>query len=249
MIQFKTKKVFTGLLIFLAALLCFNAFSQIRIEPYNFPVKPSSNEWSSLISYEDKRKACQIPEPILKSFTTDALIETYLAYPLLGDLMVFHTPQEGFNKLKINFNGVNELLLRKDIGVELMKKYNSMKALLLEGLPNFSRGEYSFKIQAIEILFSQMEILLTLNATERKELMQTVINHLADKQTNYELYGLNAQYISGWLIVRILKLENYRFELLIDKDHQSLFIDDGLNPEQNLIQDILAYGKSFLSKK
>lgn len=172
-----------------------------------------------------------------------------MAYPLLGDLMVFHSPQEGFNKLKTNFNGVTELLLRKDIGVELMEKYSRMKAILLEGEPNFSRGEYSFKIQAIEILLAQMEVLLKLNITERIELMQMVIDHLTDKQANNELYGLNAQYISGWLIVRVLELENYQFELLIDKDHQSLFIDEGLHPEQNLIQDILAFGKSFLSKK
>lgn len=225
----KTKKAFAELLILLF-LQCSFSYAQIRTNPYDFPFKPSSNEWSSLKSYEDKRKACQIPDSVLKSINTIALVETYLAYPLLGDLMVFRTPQEGFNKLKINFNGVAEMLLRNDIGVTLLKKYNSMKAMLLEGSPNFSRGEYSFKMQAIEILFSQIEILRSLNVTERKELMQVAVNHLIDKQTNYDLYGLNSQYISAWLIVRILKLENYHFELLIEKDPKSLFIDEGLHP-------------------
>ncbi len=59
------------------------------IKSWDYPIKPGTEAWQALSTHEDMLKACQIPAEILKTVSTEELIELCLAYPLLGDIMEY----------------------------------------------------------------------------------------------------------------------------------------------------------------
>ena len=93
---------------------------------YDYPIKPGTSEWSQFDDHAEMVDACQIPEDVLKTMSTDALIETVLNYPLLDDIYAYDTFQEGFDAVSEHFNGLLELLNRGDAGSELLAKYQGM---------------------------------------------------------------------------------------------------------------------------
>lgn len=78
-------------------------------EAYTYPIIPETSEWNALETINDKLEACQIPEAILSELTTPALIESVANYPLSVNLYAYNNLEEGYNKVKEQFNGLAEL--------------------------------------------------------------------------------------------------------------------------------------------
>lgn len=72
------KKFFNTLLVFLTV---FSGLAQEKDDSYNFPIRPGTEEWISLDSYEARLNAYNIPEDILRNMSTLGLVETCLIYP------------------------------------------------------------------------------------------------------------------------------------------------------------------------
>lgn len=83
--------------------------------PYDFPVVPGSDEWAELDSLEEKIAACAVDESLLKSMTTEALMETVLNYPLLINIYAFGTTEEGLASVAEYFQGIEILFCRYDV--------------------------------------------------------------------------------------------------------------------------------------
>jgi hypothetical protein len=84
---------------------------------YTYPVRPGSDEWKALKTDKARQEACAIPEDILKKMTTDALLESIYAYPMLNRLLVYIPLREGYRRLCKWFNGLAELSTREDAQV------------------------------------------------------------------------------------------------------------------------------------
>lgn len=82
--------------------------------PYEYPILPGTQEWLDLGTVFNRRRACQIPEDILHEMTTDALLQTVLDYPFLGDMYAFNTIKIGYETVKGRFNGLQEFENRSD---------------------------------------------------------------------------------------------------------------------------------------
>jgi len=224
---------------------------EIPADPYDFPIKRGDDNWNKLEDYQAKRDACQIPLGRLSSISTEALIETYLNYPILGDLMVFPTPQMGVEKLKENFNGANELMKRQDLGKKLIEKYQSMSPKSLN--PNWSlieKGDYSFRMMAIEILLAQESVLSSLDPSDRNQLMNLAYENLHEKMKNQEVFGYLSYSSIAWIIVRTLEKENFKFSIQDTEQkaqYQSL-VDEGIAPSQALFNKIISQSKNNRSK-
>ena len=107
------------------------------IKSWDYPIKPGTEAWQALSTHEDMLKACQIPAEILKTVSTEELIELCLAYPLLGDIFAYNGIQEGISKVSARFNGLQELFKRKDnasLLFEKMKKQELLKAGVLTSI-------------------------------------------------------------------------------------------------------------------
>jgi len=99
--------------------------------PYTYPILPGTDEWKEFNTHDEKLEACQIPEEILQNMTIEALVETVLNYPLMGDMLAYNTPIIGFNAVSSTFNGLQELTKRPNAKLELEKyldKVNSKSA-------------------------------------------------------------------------------------------------------------------------
>ena len=72
---------------------------------YAYPLTPDMEEWRSLSNSQEMWDATQIPQDILNKIPTDKLILLIEEYPLLGDIRVFDTLEQGYEIVKSRFNG------------------------------------------------------------------------------------------------------------------------------------------------
>lgn len=63
-------------------------------EPYQFPIVPGSPVWETFTTHQDMLDATQVPDNVLESLSTTALIRTVMDYPLLGDMYLYNTVQQ-----------------------------------------------------------------------------------------------------------------------------------------------------------
>lgn len=92
---------------------------------YDYPIDVLDEEWKAFTSVEEMRSVTQIPETILASISTEELIQLILKYPLLCDIHAFDTLEDGYEHLKGQFNGIQELLVRQDAFEELVAAYDA----------------------------------------------------------------------------------------------------------------------------
>ncbi len=76
-------------------------------------IKEPSN-WCKYQSLEEMLAACQIPENILQSMTTEELITVCMSHPLKSNYIFYNNEIEGVKVIVENFNGFQELIKRPD---------------------------------------------------------------------------------------------------------------------------------------
>lgn len=99
-------------------------------EKYEYPITPQKTPeiWREFTDHQQMLDACEIPEDILKSMTTQQLLLTCLDYPLVGDAMFYDSEISGFNSVKSRNNGMTELFERSDFSAELVALYQDYAA-------------------------------------------------------------------------------------------------------------------------
>ena len=93
---------------------------------WDYPMKPGMEEWKQFHSNEEMVSACQIPEKVLSSLSTEDLTKICIEYPLLADVFAFNFLSDGAYKLYNDFNGIRELFKRKNVSKELLNHYNCL---------------------------------------------------------------------------------------------------------------------------
>ena len=151
--------------------------------------KVKAKTWKPLTSYEEKINDCQIPSIMLKSMSTEGLVETCLTFPFYMDIFAFNNLQEGFQKISSKFNGFEELFKRNDAGIIILKRYEALQPDNFDDTwTNIQKGNLGWKLSYIEILLAQNEIINKLNKIDRLELLNNCLQKLRIKQNNPELY-------------------------------------------------------------
>jgi hypothetical protein len=127
--------------------------------------------------------ACQVPEPILRDMSTEGLIETCLNYPLIGDMGMYNSWQQGFDRVAARFNGLQELLQRPDVGTKLLAHYRQMEpAGIREKGTSLQKGRYAMTFQYVETLLAQEAVLSSMTAAERRSLLAECLGKVRAKQ-------------------------------------------------------------------
>lgn len=93
---------------------------------YHFPITQYDEEWQHLSCTDEMRQVTQIPDSILKSISTPELIDLIIEYPLLCDIKAYESIYEGYQHVKENFNGIQELLSRSNAYYNLIQKYKTL---------------------------------------------------------------------------------------------------------------------------
>lgn len=105
-------------------------------DPYRYPVLPGSDEWKALDSHADKVSACAIPDEVIERMSTEALLDSVLSYPLLGDIYLWDTVSQGLEAVSSGFNGLQELMEREDIS-RVLQAFSPMEFLMTSGAEEY----------------------------------------------------------------------------------------------------------------
>ena len=123
-------------------------------------------EWAALEDVIAMREASQVPSDVIDTVSTDELVLYCMNYNLFVDLFLFDTMQDGMDSMRINYNGLSELINREDAAECLIRLY---KLYDLEA--QAARDERStIRLHYLESMLCMPEILDSLTADQSKEL-------------------------------------------------------------------------------
>ena len=149
----KTKINLILLLLLLVLSAGMAAQSLINV-PYDYPVKPGSEQWAAFTSGQQMVDACQIPSDILSKLSTKALAETCLNYPLYFEYTAYNSERDGINKVISGFNGLQELAKRSDGASALLGLYEKVSVVPNSLLKKSSEDQDLLRVGYLELLLS-----------------------------------------------------------------------------------------------
>lgn len=157
-------------------------FPEVR-DKYTYPVRPGMKEWQTS---DDVFKLVQLPDRVLKSVSTPALIDALVCSPLFTDFYLLSSspPLEAWHRHYERFNSALELFKRDDAGKSLVKYYQATRFDCIEsqaGDENFRPLEVYERIFGLEFLFTRQEILNTLEHQDRQALVEALLSKYEQK--------------------------------------------------------------------
>lgn len=232
-----------------AATILYSIGSQAQnSDAYNFPIKPGTEEWNKLKSYDDKLSAYNVPENILKKMSTDGLVETCLNYPEFRLVMTRNSIQEGYNYIKSIFNGFRELENRPDAGVRLLEKYQQLDPVQIKNFKTMlDKGQYSFQFTYLELLLSQHNIVEKMSGEDRADLGKHCVVTYELKERHPEYYYPFNLRNSARVISRILNVEKHEdyLDLKLSNGEKANFQIDNMTMSKDDLQRIVSIGKEY----
>jgi hypothetical protein len=226
-------------------------FAQQKSAPYDFPMKPGTTEWKALTSHDHKKQVCQIPQSILSSMSTMDLVETCLNYPLLIDIIAYDRKQEGFEHVTQEFNGLQELLKRKDVGSTLVERYKKMNPDDIDSnWTSHQKGEYSVQFFFVEILLAQEAVIANLSKIDRTQLLEESYNKILAKGKHPDIFGLIGFTNNTLLMGRIMLKDNYApFVQSVSQDAKlnRILVNAITNNKENM-NEIIMHARQYLGQ-
>jgi hypothetical protein len=195
-------------------------------------------DWNKVESTYKKNRLLQISDSILETINISDLINVCLSYPYFIEVFFNDNIQEGFNSVRKNFNGIEELMKRNGICQSLFNKYLTIE-VFNENIKSYSlveKGNYAFRLFYLELLLSQDSILIQFSKPEREILFQKCINTLNEKQKYPEIYGSISFSSSCLLLARLLKYES---ELFNKEINNNLDIEEFIFKPKIISDDII----------
>ena len=218
-------------------------------DAYNYPVKPGTDAWKALGSHAEMLKACQIPETKLHTMSTKGLVETVLNYPLFIDALAYNFPQQGFDAMASQFNGILELLNRKDAGTVLLAKYKTADpGAIGQDWTDLQKGNYVFGFMYIETLLAQKAVISSFNEAQCLDLVRECLAKINAKHQS-EMYGGMSQESCLWVITRVLeqvKYEPFVQTVAADRFYQD-FVARGSYATDDVTADIYNEAEGYLN--
>ena len=99
------------IIIILLTITPFTLLAQKEVT-WDYPIKPGTEEWKSLKSYDEKLNAYNFPIEVLEKMNKKNLVKTCLAYPEFRLIMTRNSIQEGYSYIKsITINRLKSGLL------------------------------------------------------------------------------------------------------------------------------------------
>lgn len=145
---------------------------------YQFPVQSGAQAGQASRNPQQMIQDYTIPDEALQKLSTGALIETVLYCPLMGEFFAYSSTQSGFEAVKRKFNGLQELLKRKDCAKQLLKKYRRTQALKQPEQVDATQFEVFYRLSFLEVLLAQPEV----QQQAGEKLQEKIEREVAEKQ-------------------------------------------------------------------
>lgn len=101
------------------------------VSTFSFDEVTKPEVWKSFKNVEEMKAACQIPESILSTMSTEDLVKVCISYPLYGNYALYNNAEAGINAVMSGFNGFSELRKRQDADeliINYLERYNPIAA-------------------------------------------------------------------------------------------------------------------------
>ncbi|MCG8348419.1 MAG: hypothetical protein MI924_11650 [Chloroflexales bacterium] len=220
------------------------------VDSYDYPIKPGSVEWKSFKTHDQKVAAIQIPPERLKAMSTAGIVETVLNYPLLGDILLFNSIQQGYDRVSGQFNGIAELYQRRDAGAVLVANYQTMDAIAIISQSERGDSSASWGLFYTQILLAQPEILAMLSVAERNLLLKDAVQKLQAQREQVEGPGILQKEATALLIARLLEAQQEpAFQQKVQRD-QSIgkFLRAGGPSTLSVIEEVYVSGEAAIKE-
>ena len=159
------RKVLIGVLLVTVLMICF-VIPGFASGNSLYKTTPIDEKWATYASKDEMVAACKIDSNILSNMTTDDLVKAVLDYPLLVNIYLYDSYEEGLEALAKDSDAYRELLKRPDAGEKLLSRLQTS---------SFNSNENSLEKKTIKLLTVE----------------KTVWNNIADKQSAERLLAPN----------------------------------------------------------
>ncbi len=200
-----------------------NAFDYTELSK-QIPETPAS-ERNQLLALSDEQ---------INSMTTAELLVTCLDYPLFFYIVFYDTDKEGFEAIVDQYNGLQALLEREDLGNVLAKFYSAVD--LNDVIKTDRPG--TFRLRYLELIILSDGVLDSMDSDARKELFKACITNCGNISRKYssELSSYQTSRIAG----NILYLDSPEFKELADSNRSIKDFLDGSGYAAECSEDVLA---------
>ncbi len=224
------KKAITLLACMLAVLLT-NA--QTSSHRYEYPVKPGTEAWKKIKTFEALRAVCQIPKDSLAKLSTESLLLACLDYPLNTVLLMYSTPQSGFTAWRKQFNGIDALFARADRQTVLLKHYQAfdMGGTIAKG---GSKVGQAYRLGMLEAILVQDEILGSFSDENRRLLTKSLTEKYRQLNADPDL-GWNMAASTGRIILKLAAAANPALKSTVNSAVADL-INSGVANDKAILQ-------------
>ena len=218
--HFARMQKYTLATLYVLCTLFFPVYAQEKEMVWDYPVKPGTDEWRAFKSTDEMYRACQIPDDVLKQLDTESLVDICLNFPAPPLFLLYNSPQEGFMVYYIYFNGIRELFQREDAGRYLLKKYAAMSMSDFDPFwPLHQQGRFASRYQFIEAILAQPQVVASLGAKGRMDLLKEAIRKMDEKTAKKDLFSGYGLQFNLWVIGRVVYHENKSLLQEFDQQH------------------------------
>jgi len=154
----------------------------------------------------------------------------------------------GFSIMLSKFNIFRHVLSRKDIGKSLIAVYKDANMSGFRNLP-YSNYYWTIKLDYIELVLSQKEILSSLTLAEKVELLSEAKKKFSEKIANESFSSLHGIQFSIRIMVNILNMEKYLDSNLLNDQTIITLIQTGLLSDTSLINEIIRITDDYINNK
>lgn len=199
------KNMFVFIGFFLVFFLTSELFSQMK---WDYPIKPGSAEWKKFSTHDEMIEACKIPEQVLKTMTTQDLLEAWINYPLKMDIFAFENPLAGLESQFQMSDALKALVKRNDAGKVCLDLYESIEPENIEKLTgSTTKGKFVCDLVSYELLLAKPQIIRLFSLSEKKECVRLALKKIDGKINHSEegpLWGKSG----SLLVINTLESEN-----------------------------------------
>jgi len=212
-------------------------------------------EADSLDCSQKVEKSLQLPDQYLRCSSTDSLSQTCLNYPFFGYIWAYSSIQEGFERVKDMFNGIDELFSREGANSSLIRIYQRMHPEDVNDIPDpVDRGAFMARFTFIEITLAQYQLIQKLNNDQRITLISICFDKYNSK-TSIPSYSWIGSMSTLAIIARILYTEDYKPFVNLMSANQDLeyFVQnadfDNMSPDiiNDITQIVLSTANNYIS--
>lgn len=143
--------------------------------------------WKKIKRFDQMLEKCQINQDQLVNMSTEELFDAVFEYPLLVNVFLYDSIEEGIENVKKQFNGMAELLERRDFEKTLLKRYKKLE------IPKKTRNNYDDTFDHMDKKMGSSEsfkynVTLDFIDINSVSILESMLVHYCDlsQYTNYE---------------------------------------------------------------